>query len=104
VAAGQPEARRAPHPEIFWVLFTVISGAMLLAVVEPARREQAAADQRIRQVRGWADQHRSYLEDLRSTRRGLEANDRALWEAVARNQGMAPPEELRLAPPAGSPR
>jgi len=86
------------------VLFTVVSGAMLLAVVEPARREQAAADERIRQVRAWAQQHRGYLEDLRATRRGLETNDRAVWEAVARNQGMAGAGEIRLAPSAEAPR
>lgn len=101
MSSGQPESR---HPEIFWVLFTVISGAMLLAVVEPARREQAAASERIGQVRAWAQEHRSYLEDLRATRRGLEANDRAVWEAVARNQGMAGSGEIRLATPADPPR
>ena len=44
MSSGNPETRPTRHPEIFWVLFTVASGAVLLAVVEPARREHDAAE------------------------------------------------------------
>ena len=81
------------------MLFTVVSGAVLLAVVEPARREHAAATERIRQVRSWAAEHQAYLEDLRATRQSLEAGEADVWEAMARNQGMSGPEELRLGEP-----
>ncbi len=86
------------------MLFTVASGAVLLAVVEPARREHEAAAVRIRQVRAWAAEHQAYLEDLRATRESLEAGDRDVWEAVARGQGMSAPDEVRLAPPSEAPR
>ena len=102
--SANPEARSTRYPEIFWVLFTVISGAMLLAMVEPARREHAAAAERMRQVEAWAAEHRARLEDLRATRLNLEAGERDVWEAVARNQGMSGPEELRLAPAPPAPR
>ena len=86
------------------MLFTVVSGTVLLAVVTPAQREHAAAAERIRQVRSWAAEHQAYLEDLRATRQGLENGDRDIWEAVARNQGMSGPEELRLPPSPKAPR
>ena len=86
------------------MFFTVVSGTVLLAVVEPARREHDAAAERIRQVRSWAAEHQAYLEDLRATRKGLENGERDLWEAVARNQGMSGPEELRLPPSPKAPR
>jgi hypothetical protein len=104
LSAENPESRRTRHPEIFWVLFTVVSGTVLLAVVTPAQREHAAAAERIRQVRSWAAEHQAYLEDLRATRQGLENGDRDIWEAVARNQGMSGPEELRLPPSPKAPR
>ncbi|GEM_PF-4369895 len=104
MSSGNPETRPTRHPEIFWVLFTVASGAVLLAVVEPARREHDAAAERIRQVRVWAAEHQAYLDDLRSTCRSLENGERDVWEAVARNQGMSAPEEVRLAPSPKAPR
>jgi hypothetical protein len=99
VLPDSSESRRPRHPEVFWVLFTVVSGAVLLAIVEPARREHAATAERVRRVRSWASEHQAHLEDLRATRRSLEAGEPDVWEAVARNQGMSGPEEIRLAPP-----
>lgn len=91
------EAPRASrHPEIFWVLFTVVAAAVLLAVVEPAWRESSAAEERIREVRQRAAEHQAYLDDLRATRQALEAGDKPLWEAIARENGMTAPEEVNL--------
>ena len=82
----------------------VISGAVLLAVVEPARREHAAACERVRQVRAWAEEHTRYLDELRRAREALDRNDPCAWEAVGRNQGLGRTDEIRLLESGRSPR
>lgn len=74
----------------------VVSGAVLVAVVEPARREHAAACERVRQVRAWAEEHTRYLDELRRAREALDRNDPFIWEAVGRNQGLGRTDEIRL--------
>ena len=89
------------RPEIFWVLFVLVSAGVFAAVVEPARRQAAAARLRVRRARAELEEHRRHLEDMRRVRRRLERDDPEAWTAAARALGMSRPGERRVPVPEG---
>ena len=87
------------RPELFWVLFVLVCGGLLLAVVVPAGRELDAARKRIRLANQRLESSRRTLDEMRRARQALERGDLEIWEAEARNRGMGRPGEVRFITP-----
>jgi hypothetical protein len=76
------------HPEIFWVLFLLVTAAMLLAVVEPARRENAAARRELERLEAELDRRLRRIEALCRERQALERGDPEAVRAAACAAGL----------------
>ncbi len=98
---GEPkrEGTGSGRPEIFWILFVLVSAGVYLAVVEPARREAASARARLSRARAKLAARLQRISYMRRDRKALEGNDPKAWEAVARGQGMGAPGEFQVPEP-----
>ncbi|MHC4915409.1 MAG: hypothetical protein ACYTGB_07935 [Planctomycetota bacterium] len=94
-AAG--EIRSSGHPEIFWILFLLVSAGVFLTVVEPARRETAAARRRLARARRDLAALRQRIAVMRRDRRALERGDPEAWRAAISAAGLRLPGTHRLA-------
>ncbi len=82
---------RRERPEIFWILFLLVSAAVFFAVVEPARREAAAARRRLDELEADLAERRAGIETLRRERRALERGDLEALKAAAHAAGLNRP-------------
>jgi hypothetical protein len=90
------DSKRSERPEIFWILFVLVSAAVFFAVVEPARREAAAARRRLQRARDRLEAKRRLTEALRREREALERGDPEAWRAAAYAAGLGSPGTYRL--------
>ncbi len=90
------ENRSAARPEIFWVLFLLVSAGVFLTVVEPARRETAAARRRLEHARRELGALRRRIEVLRRDRRALERGEPEAWKAAMSAAGLKLPGTRRI--------
>jgi len=86
----EPKERRE-RPEIFWILFLLVSAAVFFAMVEPARREAAAARRRLAELEGELEKRRAKVKALRRERKALESGDLEALRAAAHAAGLNRP-------------
>ncbi len=100
-AMGEPrrEGTGSGRPEIYWILFVLVSAGVYLAVVEPARREAASARGRLARARAKLAARLERISHMRRDRKALQGNDRQAWEAAARGEGMGAPGEFQVPEP-----
>ncbi len=94
------ESERSERPEIFWILFLLVSAGVFIAVLEPARRETAAAHRRLQDIRKQLDASRERIEALRRQRKALEQGDPEAVRAAMFAAGLNRPGAREL-PSAG---
>jgi type II secretory pathway component PulM len=94
---GKPkeESERSERPEIFWILFLLVSAGVFLTVVEPARRETAEVRRRLEEVRAKLEATRRKIDRMRRERRALERGDPEAMKAAYHNSGLAERDRLR---------
>ena len=96
MSATGGEKGSAGRPEIFWILFLLVSAGVFLTVVEPARRETAAARRRLERARQELAALRRKIEVMRRDRRALERGEPEAWKAAMSAAGMKLPGTRRI--------
>jgi hypothetical protein len=91
-------SRERGHPEIFWVLFVVVSTGVFVAVVEPARREAEEVCRRVEAADAEIEARRARLEAKRRERQALEKRDPEAWRAMGHRVGLLPSGSRPAAP------
>jgi uncharacterized protein YlxW (UPF0749 family) len=76
------------RPEIFWVLFILVSCAVFMGVVEPARQDEVLARKQTELIRSELRQARKRMQDLKREREALKRNDPEALRAAAYAFGL----------------
>jgi uncharacterized protein involved in exopolysaccharide biosynthesis len=93
------EEKRTERPEIFWILFLMVSAGVFIAVLEPARREAAAARRHLEDIGEKLDARREHIQALRRQRQALEKGDPEAMRAAISAAGLNQPGARELPAP-----